>query len=270
MGSIVSARVSAGAAWVGDGLWKPNGPAKPGASVIPGADLKGGQSRAAHNTPPDACAINTRLIFGPDQATLFKFHGPEEEQRCDCGRLITRTKLEPGKLQALFAFLAPSYNKPRPAGVTQLLPRVSWHADHQRLDSVLQKVGPKVLDQVRNHTFHFPSPRTNYNPSSDEQLRNVLAGMSDRPCEMHLDCRGEHPVVTLRFAGDVALALALAKHSANEIVARQQFEITSDGAVAFKHWADALVVTYLEATGGYVGELRVIDERSAPATGDDE
>jgi hypothetical protein len=156
--------------------------------------------------------------------------------------------------------------------VKTLMTRVPADARKQlgKARSVLQKVGSQVLDQVRNHTFHFPSPRTNYNPSSDEQLRNVLAGMSDRPCEMHLDCRGEHPIVTLGFAGDVALALALAKHSANKTVARQQFEITSGGAVSFKDWADALVVTYLEATGGYVGKPRVIDERSAPATVDDE
>ena len=156
--------------------------------------------------------------------------------------------------------------------VKTLMSRVPADARTQlgKARSVLQKVGPKVLDQVRNHTFHFPSPRTNHNPSSDEQLRIVLAGMSDRPCEMHLDWRGEHPVVTLGFAGDVALALALAKHSADETVAREQFEITSGGAVAFKHWADALVVTYLDATGGYVGKPRVIDERSARAAGDDE
>jgi hypothetical protein len=134
---------------------------------------------------------------------------------------------------------------------------------------VLQKVGSKVLDQVRHYTFRFPSPKTSYRPSSDEQLRDVLAGMSDRPCEMHLDHRGEHPVITLTFAGDVALALALAKHSADENVARQQFEITSDGAVAFKHWADALVVTYLGATGGHFGTPRLIEDRSARATGDE-
>jgi hypothetical protein len=85
---------------------------------------------------------------------------------------------------------------------------------------VLQKVGSKVLDQVRHYTFYFPSPKTSYRPSSDEQLRDVLAGMSDRPCEMHLDHRGEHPVITLTFAGDVALALALAKHSTRMLPAR--------------------------------------------------
>lgn len=60
----------------------------------------------------------------------------------------------------------------------------------------------------------------------------VLARMSDRPCESHLDHRGEHPPFTLMFAGDIALALVLARHAADEKVARQQFEITSDGAVA--------------------------------------
>jgi hypothetical protein len=62
--------------------------------------------------------------------------------------------------------------------------------------------------------------------------------MGDRPCEIHLDHRGEHPVVTLSFAGDVALALALAKHSVDDATARDQFTITSEGAVAFASWAD--------------------------------
>ncbi len=138
----------------------------------------------------------------------------------------------------------------------------------RKVRNVLQRVGPRVLAHVRNNTFHVPSPRTNYTPSSDEQLREVLASMGDRACEIHLDHRGEHPVITLMFAGEVALALAIAKHSADDEVARQQFEITTDGAVAFKHWADALVMTYLAATGGYVGTPRVIENRPEPAAGE--
>lgn len=151
--------------------------------------------------------------------------------------------------------------------VKKLLARVPANGQKQlsKARSALQRVGSKVLDQVRNNTFHVPSPKTSYSPSSDEQLRDVLAGMSDRSCEMHLDHRGEHPVITLTFAGDVALGLALAKHSADEDVAREQFEITSDGAVAFKHWADALVMTYLDATGGHVGTPRLIEDQSARA-----
>jgi hypothetical protein len=91
----------------------------------------------------------------------------------------------------------------------------------------------RVLDGVRDNTFHYPSPNTSYSPSSDERLRNVIAGLRDRAAEMHLDHRGSHPVVTVSFAGDVALALALAKHSADETTAREHFD---------------LVLTYLKAT----------------------
>jgi hypothetical protein len=68
----------------------------------------------------------------------------------------------------------------------------------------------------------------------------------------------------------VALALAVAKHSADEQLAREQFEITSEGAVAFKHWVDALAVTYLDATGGRFGTPRLIEKPSAPRAGADE
>jgi hypothetical protein len=155
--------------------------------------------------------------------------------------------------------------------IKKLMARVPDDAKTQlsKARSVLQKVGSSVLDQVRNNTFHFPSPKTNYSPSSDEQRRNVLADMSDRSCELHLDHRGDHPVVTLTFAGEVALALALAKHSADEKVARRQFEVTSEGAVAFKHWADALVITYLDATGSSPGTPRVIEDRPPGPTGDE-
>jgi hypothetical protein len=155
--------------------------------------------------------------------------------------------------------------------IKKLMARVPDDAKKElsKARSVLQKVGSRVLDQVRDNTFHFPSPKTNYSPSSDEQLRKVLADMNDRPCALHLDHRGEHPVVTLTFAGDVALALALAKHSADEKVARQQFEVTSEGAVAFKHWADALVITYLDATGSSLGTPRVIEDRPPGPTGEE-
>src|SRR4051812_21390827 len=96
--------------------------------------------------------------------------------------------------------------------VKKLIGRVPSDAKQQlgKARGVLDKVGSQAVDHVRNNTFHFPSPKTNYSPSSDEQLGEVLAAMNDRPCEMHFDHRGEHPVITLTFAEDVALAMALA------------------------------------------------------------
>jgi hypothetical protein len=156
--------------------------------------------------------------------------------------------------------------------IKKLLARVPVKARKElsRARGVLQQVGPKVLDQVRNNTFHVPAPKTNYSPSSDERLRDVLTAMRDRACEIHLDHRGEHPIVTLDFAGDVALALALADHSPDSEVARRQFELTSLGAVAFTHWADALVIAYLEATGGYFGTPRVIEDPPVAEANDSE
>jgi hypothetical protein len=84
-------------------------------------------------------------------------------------------------------------------------------------------------------------------PIAPPTYTEVLARMSHRPSELHLDHRGEQPLFTLMFAGDVALALALARHAADEKVPRQQLQITSDGAVALA-LADALVVTYVDAT----------------------
>jgi hypothetical protein len=56
--------------------------------------------------------------------------------------------------------------------VKKLIARVPADAqkDLSKARSVLQKVGPKVLEHVRNNAFHVPSPRTNYSPSSDEHF----------------------------------------------------------------------------------------------------
>jgi hypothetical protein len=67
-------------------------------------------------------------------------------------------------------------------------------------------------------------------------------------------------VITLSFAGDVALALALAKHSADDETARRQFELTSAGAVSFTKWVDAPLIAYLDATGGYFGKPELIGD----------
>jgi Ni,Fe-hydrogenase I cytochrome b subunit len=63
--------------------------------------------------------------------------------------------------------------------------------------------------------------------------------------------------LTLTFADDVSLALALAKHSE---VAGKQF--ASEGAVAFTKWVDALVLAYFHATGSYFGTPELYDPSS--------
>lgn len=149
--------------------------------------------------------------------------------------------------------------------VKKLINRVpKEHRKHlARARSVVQKVGDQALDTVRNNTFHYPSPKTNYSPTSDTQLGAVLTGMATSKAYMHLDHRGEHPVVTLTFAQEVALALSIARHSADADVARTQYETTSDGAVAFTKWAEALLLTYFDATDAEIGRPRLLGNQDA-------
>ena len=74
-----------------------------------------------------------------------------------------------------------------------------------------QKVGPDALKHLRDNTFHYPSPRSNYEPTSDEQLGQVLAAMANRPTEIHVNFETKR--ITLTFADKVALDLAMSKHA---------------------------------------------------------
>ncbi len=155
-----------------------------------------------------------------------------------------------------------SYSQASPA-VRNLMARVPADGRNnlKMARGTLQKVGSEALQHVRHNTFHYPSPNTNYDPTSDKQLQDVLAAMSDRRATVHFS-GGPPEVVTLEFATQVALALALAKHSPDEKDALRQFNVTSEGAVAFAKWVDALLVAFFGLTGTTFGK----PERLGPST----
>lgn len=122
-----------------------------------------------------------------------------------------------------------------------------------------QRVGKAVLEHARNRTFHYPSPDPKCTPTGDAELRDVLNGMSDQRALLYTD-HGKRQV-TLGFADSAVLAVALAKHAvadADEL--QRQFETTRDGAIAFVHWVDALVLTYFRAFDIDVGEPEWLDD----------
>jgi hypothetical protein len=133
------------------------------------------------------------------------------------------------------------------AEVRKLVARVAPEARKhlKAVRSALQKAGPRVLDHIRDHTFHYPSPDPKYLPTSDEELADALRAMAVKRAEVFADF--EKREVTLTFADEIALALALGKHSADEYDLRRQLEIARDGALAFRAWAEALGVAYFEA-----------------------
>lgn len=123
----------------------------------------------------------------------------------------------------------------------------------------LQQVRADALKHVRANTFHYPSPKTNYEPTSDEQLRDTLAAMSQRRADVHVDYDTKH--VTLTFSDEVALALSMGKHAPEQEDYARQFERTRDGTLAFVAWAKRLLTTYFEATGAEFGEPEISDKK---------
>ena len=76
-------------------------------------------------------------------------------------------------------------------------------------------------------------------------VRDALDAAADKRAEAFADF--EKREVTLTFADELALALALGNHATNEDDLRRQLEIARDGALAFRAWAEALGVAYLTA-----------------------
>lgn len=136
--------------------------------------------------------------------------------------------------------------------VRALISRVPVPAqEHLRIArGSLQKAGQDVLRRARDSTFHYPSPRSNYSPTSDSRLADALAGMQERGVEIHLD--GDTMRFTLTFADDIALALALGSTVPTEL--QQSAQTAAEGAAHFVVWVSALVKAYQEANGLTIGE----------------
>jgi hypothetical protein len=113
----------------------------------------------------------------------------------------------------------------------------------------LQKAGQDVLRRARDNTFHYPSPRGNYSPTSDEQLGQALTDLAERGVEMHLD--GDTQQVTFTFADDIALALALGSVKPTELEARAA--PAAVGAANFVVWVSGLIATYQNENGVTLG-----------------
>jgi hypothetical protein len=146
--------------------------------------------------------------------------------------------------------------------VRQLLDRIP-PADAKKLTAAAsspQKAGAKALQDVRDNTFHYPSPNPKYGTTSDEKLRDVLALMTDRGVSFHFD--GDTLATTMSFADEAALDLAMGRTTATANEALRRSEIARDGALAFRDWVNALIRAYIDANGLTVGEAVITDKSS--------
>jgi hypothetical protein len=64
--------------------------------------------------------------------------------------------------------------------IRRLIARVpsDQRADLRTATSCLQRAGRNVLQDVRHHTFHYPSPASNYSPTSDAKLADALGHLT--------------------------------------------------------------------------------------------
>jgi hypothetical protein len=147
------------------------------------------------------------------------------------------------------------------AEVRKLLARVSAEGqkDLKVISGTLQKAGERALQDVRDNTFHYPSPNNAYSPTSDEKLRDVLALMNDRGVSFHFD--GDSLETTMSFADDASLELAMGRPTTSASEALRRSEIARDGALAFHRWVNALIEAYVKANDLAIGDPIVTPKR---------
>jgi hypothetical protein len=154
----------------------------------------------------------------------------------------------------------------RHAEVGELIDRVPepYTLSLKVVRGTLQKAGSKALQHMRDSTFHYPSPKSNYSPTSDERLEETMRLMADHPTHLTID--GDTQMVTLTFASEVALALAISEHKPDPKDHAKQFKAARDGALAFRVWSQSLTMTYLESVGASLG-APILVPKPHPPTG---
>lgn len=91
-------------------------------------------------------------------------------------------------------------------------------------------MGRGVLERLRQQTLHYPSPANRYN--LDQELTDALRALGREDVTAVVERDG---FVRWRFADDVALTLALAKHDPEKL--REQTELARNGAIGFVNFA---------------------------------
>jgi hypothetical protein len=122
--------------------------------------------------------------------------------------------------------------------------------------------GRKALHHVRHNTFHYPSPNDQYSPTSDQKLAKVLTAMTG--CGVSALFDGDTEALTMTFADDAALDLAMGKPTVTNAEVQRRAAQARDGALAFHKWFDALLTTYMDANDQSYGEPHITEKRRRP------
>ena len=110
------------------------------------------------------------------------------------------------------------------------------------------KLGAKLAEHTRNHSFHYPYPSNAYKPNGDERLAAVLRSLTKEPAELshRRDEHGDLVEWHYEFADKAALGVAFQPYALSDLEAlREQQILIRDAALAFRILASFIVDTYL-------------------------
>jgi len=113
-----------------------------------------------------------------------------------------------------------------------------------------QKLGLKLAEHTRNHSFHYPYPSNAYKPNGDERLAAVLGSLTEEPAELSIrrDQDGAPAEMHYEFADKAALGVAFQPYDLDDVEAlREQHTLIRDAAIAFRILASYIVDAYLMA-----------------------
>jgi hypothetical protein len=159
------------------------------------------------------------------QAVLANPEGASDEDR-ERNRFTHKVRLANGFLfEGIDALKGWTQDEPAVAKLLRDLPPEGARL-LTKVRGLEQRIGPKTLGHVRQHTFHYPHPDPSKTPDSTGELAEVVANLDDVPVSLHIGSDVEH---TFPFADKVALSLALSRHDEPDV----QTEKIRDGAVAF-------------------------------------
>jgi hypothetical protein len=112
-----------------------------------------------------------------------------------------------------------------------------------------QKLGAKLAEHTRNHSFHYPYPSNAYKPNGDARLGAVLGSLKvEAEISVRKDEEGELGEMHYEFADMAAIGVAFQPYALEDVdVLREQHLLIRDAALAFRVLASYIVDCYLMA-----------------------
>ncbi len=122
---------------------------------------------------------------------------------------------------------------------------------------VEQRVGPAVLRSVRNNSFHYPKPGTDYIPDPVEELADAIRKNPDTEAGFDVlvptnGPPGQDPPRTrrrYRFADQMMLSIAFGGYEPDEKKARKQMDLVHQAAEEFAELVDEIFDLYCKRRG---------------------